>query len=150
MTEYAKKGHPVLGIILGAIGIIIAVTLCLLTGVIGGAVALILGLIALLLGISAVKGGKKGGGIGSIVVGAIAILLAVIMTFTTVVLFKEMQRRANETPQTPLMAKYLNDPYTGFVGMVLNMSKDNLNDAKAEELKAEMDYLSSLINSEQK
>ena len=50
MTDYEKKGHPVLGIILGAIGIIVAVTLVLVTGVVGGGVALVLGVIALLVG----------------------------------------------------------------------------------------------------
>jgi len=150
MTDYEKKGHPVLGIILGAIGIIVAVTLVLVTGVVGGGVALVLGVIALLLGIGAVKGGKKGGGIGSIVVGAIAILLAVVMTFSTVTLFREMQKRADENiEKTPLMAKYLKDPYMGFLGMVLNMSKDNLDEAKAEDLRAEMDYLSNVIQQEQ-
>ena len=59
MSNYEQKsGHPVLGIILGILGIIAALFLCLLTGVIGGAIAGILGLAAVLTGMAARKGGK--------------------------------------------------------------------------------------------
>ena len=59
-----KSGHPVAGIILGVLGIAAALFLCLLTGVIGGAVAGILGVLALVLGFKARSGGR---GIGAII-----------------------------------------------------------------------------------
>jgi len=150
MTEYAKKGHPILGIVLGVLGIIAALFLCVMTGWIGGAIAGILGLIGLLLGIFAVKGGKKGGGIGSIVVGAIAILLAVVMTFTTIASFTEMRKIAT-AEETPLMAKYMDNPGLGLMGVVLNMGKDlegkdqAAQDDLASKLKAEFDILNKKL-----
>ena len=51
-----------MGIVLGILGIIAALLLCLFTGVIGGAVAGILGLAAVLIGMAARKGGR---GIGT-------------------------------------------------------------------------------------
>ena len=60
MYNYEKKtGHPVLGIVLGILGIIAALLLCLFTGVIGGAVAGILGLAAVPIGMTARKGGRE-------------------------------------------------------------------------------------------
>ena len=150
MSNYEKKGHPVLGIVLGILGIAAALFLCLLTGWIGGAVALIFGVIALLLGIFAVKGGKKGGGIGSIVVGVLAIILAVAMTFTTIGGLTEMKKLAT-AEETPLMAKYMDNPSLGFLGIVLNIGKDlegkdqAAQDDLANKLKAEYDILNKKL-----
>ena len=125
MSNYEKKtGHPVLGIILGIIGIMAAALLSVLTGVIGGAVAGVLGLAALLLGIFAVKGGRRGGGAAAVVAGVLAIILAVTMTYGTVGMLNEMKEKAKSNPNTPLMAKYLDNPSMGFLGIVLAISKD--------------------------
>ena len=51
-----KNGHPVAGIVLGIVGITVALLMTLLFGVIAGGVAAALGIGALLLGISARKG----------------------------------------------------------------------------------------------
>ena len=89
MSNYEQKsGHPVLGIILGILGIVAALFLCLLTGVIGGVIAGILGLAAVLTGMAARKGGK---GIGAIVAGALAIILAVVLTVGSVRTFQQIQ-----------------------------------------------------------
>ena len=150
MSNYEKKGHLVLGIVLGILGIAAALFLCLLTGWIGGGVALIFGVIALLLGIFAVKGGKKGGGIGSIVVGVLAIILAVAMTFTTIGGLTEMKKLAT-AEETPLMAKYMDNPSLGFLGIVLNIGKDlegkdqEAQDDLANKLKAEYDILNKKL-----
>ena len=82
MSNYEyKTGHPILGVILGLLGIAAAVLLAYLTGVIGGGIALLFGVIALILGIKSRKGGR---GIAAIVAGLLAVVLAVIMTFTGV------------------------------------------------------------------
>ena len=150
MSNYEKKGHPVLGIVLGILGIAAALILCLLAGWIGGAVALVFGVIALLLGIFAVKGGKKGGGIGSIVCGVLAIVLAIVMTFTTIGALTEMKKFAT-AEETPLMAKYLDNPNLGFLGVVLNIGNDlegkdeTARDDLANKLKAEYDILNKKL-----
>ena len=62
-----KIGHPVAGIVLGILGIAIALLMTLLFGVIAGAVAGVLGIVAALLGYSAHKRGNRG--VGAIVAG---------------------------------------------------------------------------------
>lgn len=123
MSNIEKKGHPILGIVLGILGIAAALFLCMVTGWIGGAVAILLGVLGVLLGIFAVKGGKKGSGIGSIVVGALAVILAVTMTVSTIAVLNGVKKFATEE-ETPLMAKYLDDPNMGFLGIILNVGKD--------------------------
>ena len=144
-TNEQKKGYPVLGIILAILGIAAAMFLCLLTGLIGGAVALAFGVAALVLGIFAVKGGKKGGGITSIVLAVIAIILAIVLTMATITSFNEMKRIA-VAEETPLMAKYLNSPSLGFIGILLNIPKEDMNDQTAEALRKELDLLSKKMS----
>ena len=101
MSNYEQKaGHPVLGIILGVLGVLIALLLSVFTGAIGGAVALLLGVGALLLGLFARK--KSNRGIGAIIVGAIAIVLAISTTINSVnnfkALHKELEQYADEAP----------------------------------------------------
>ena len=123
MYNYEKKtGHPVLGIVLGILGIIAALLLCLFTGVIGGAVAGILGLAAVLIGMAARKGGR---GIGAIVAGALAIILAVVLTVGSVQTFRKIQDEASKyIDEAPLVVKCLDKPYLGLVGMIINLPKD--------------------------
>ena len=124
MNNYEKKaGHPILAIILGILGILIALLLTLLLGVVAGAIAGILGLAALLIGLVGVR--KGGRGIGGIVVGALAIILAVAMTMTTVSLFTKIQTEAEKyTDEAPLVAKTLDKPALGMLGMLINLPKD--------------------------
>ena len=122
MSEYRKTGHPILGVILGLLGIAAAIFLAMLAGVIGGGIAVAFGLAALLIGIS---GRKKGGkGIGAIIVGALAILLAVALTATTVGGLKEMHQKAVESGSAPLVAKYAENPYLGLLGVALKIPND--------------------------
>ena len=122
MSEYRKTGHPILGVILGLLGIAAAIFLAMLAGVIGGGIAIAFGLAALLIGIS---GRKKGGkGIGAIIVGALAILLAVALTATTVGSLKEMHQKAVESGNAPLVAKYAENPYLGLLGVALKLPND--------------------------
>ena len=123
MSTYTmKSGHPVLGIVLGILGILAALLLCIFAGVIGGAVAGLLGLTAVLLGLAARKGGK---GIGAIVLGILAIVLAVALTVSSVTLFKGVQAEAGKyAEEAPLVVKCLEKPEFGFVGMIMNLPKD--------------------------
>ena len=146
MTDYEKKGHPVLGIILGVIGIVAAIC-ALFSGWIGGGIGLLFGLIALLIGISAVKGGKKGGGITSIVFAGIAITLAVSLAFAGVAFWNVIKQEIN-SDETPLMAKYFDNPNFGIVGALLKMNSDisNKNEEDQKKLQAQWNEELKILN----
>ena len=142
MSDYPiKRGHPVLAIVLGILGILIAFFLTLIGGVIAGAVALILGVVALLLGISGRKAG--GSGLGGIIIGALAIILAVAMTFGTISTFTEIQKQAEKyADEAPLVVKSLKSPYLGMVGMMVNVPKD---EGSLDELTKQFNLVSEKI-----
>ena len=137
-----KVGHPVAGIVLGIIGIVLALPLPFFFGVIGGAVAGILGLAGIALGFAARKGGR---GIGAIVSGALAFLLAIMITVSVISLFTEMKRIANETDQAPLVAQTLKEPSLGAMGMIMNMPKD---EADLQTMIDQMEILNQLRSEE--
>ncbi len=138
-----KSGHPVLALVLGIIGIVAALPICMLGCIIGGAIAGAFGLAALLIGISSRKYGK---GMGGIVTGVIAILLAVTLTSAFVNVYRDLQKKAEEASDVaPLMSKYLNKPELGFVGLLLNIPKD---EASLDALSKELDALRKLESSD--
>lgn len=116
-----KSGHPVLGIVLGVVGIAVALLTTLATGVIGGGVAAILGVVAILLGVNARKSGR---GVGAIILGIIAVILAIVMITTTITAFNTIRQKAEEAGDAPLVARYVDKPYLGILGMVLGVPKD--------------------------
>ena len=122
--NYEKKaGHPVLGVVLGILGILCALFLCMLGGIIGGAIALIFGVLAVLLGLSARKNGGRG--IAAVIAGALAIILAVVMTVSTVSLFTQMKEEVSKyADEAPLVVKCLDNPSLGFVGMIMKLPND--------------------------
>ena len=130
-----KTGHPVLGIVLGILGIIAALLLCIFAGVIGGVIAGVLGLAAILIGLNARKYGK---GIGAIITGVLAIVLAISLTVGAIDFYKEVQRRAAETGKAPLLTKYLSKPELGFFGLISSVPTD---EASLQDLTNELDAL---------
>ncbi|MBR6377344.1 MAG: hypothetical protein IKS05_06235 [Oscillospiraceae bacterium] len=142
METKVKSGHPVLGIVLGLMGIGIALTLTILTGVVGGGVALLLGLAALILGVKASKGGAR---IGSILVGVVAMLLAAVMTVTSVGAVSLLRDTALKNNPDSLVAKYTDKPYMGFLGMAINVSKSD--EDSVEALMAEFQALQDQVAS---
>ena len=117
-----KVGHPVAGIVLGILGIAVALLMTLLFGVIAGAVAGVLGIAATLLGVSAHKRGNRG--VGAIVAGALALVLAVSLTFTSANMLKTMKETAVSSGVAPHFAKYMDNPYLGIAGMAANAVED--------------------------
>jgi hypothetical protein len=113
-----KVGHPVAGIVLGILGIAVALLMTLLFGVIAGAVAGILGIVAALLGYSAHKRGNRG--VGAIVAGVLALVLAVSLTFTSANLLKTMKDTAVSSGVGPNFARYMDNPYLGLSSVVSN------------------------------
>ena len=137
------KTHHVLGVVLGILGILIALLLTLLTGVIAGAVAALLGLIAVLLGFQARKAGK---GMGAIICGALAIILAVVLCVNTVTLFKEFRRTAEESGVAPLVAQYA-EPALGVLGLVMGAVQDGVDaNEVSNQLNLVRDYLAEKIS----
>ena len=144
MSNYEYEGatgkpHHVLGLVLGILGIIIALALALWTGVIGGGIALVLGVIGLILGVKARKHHK---GIGAIITGALAILLAIFMTVTAIGTVGALREQAVKTDRTPLLAKYTDSPYLGLLGVALKAANDGA--GSVEQLNKEMEFLNSL------
>ena len=132
-----KTGHPALGLTLGILGMVFAVMLTLFTGVIGGGLAFALAVAAILVGVYTRNcGGGKGA--GAIVTGIIALLLAVSLTFASVGIFTVLRDRARENPATPLVAKYCENPYMGFLGFFLSIPKDQ---GTAKELSDQLKIL---------
>ena len=117
-----KVGHPVAGIVLGILGIAVALLMTLLFGVIAGAVAGILGIVAALLGYSAHKRGNRG--VGAIVAGVLALVLAVSLTFTSANLLKTMKDTAVSSGVAPNFARYMDNPYLGIAGVAANAVED--------------------------
>lgn len=134
-----KTGHPVLGAILGILGIGASFPASMLFGVIGGGVCALLGIIAIILGVKAKRGGRKG--VPAVVFGVIAIVLAVLMTVMVVVGIAGMQKKAAESGTAPLLAKYAENPYFGVVGILNKIPKD---EGAFEDLMEELNQFDSL------
>ena len=124
-----KKTSVIIGIILGIVGIIIALLAAPFTGVIGGGVAALLGIGAILLGLSARKAGK---GMGAVITGAIALILAVVMTVSSIKMMEAVKEQAQAHKDiAPLVAEYCDNTYLGLLGVVINAAnagEDELNE----------------------
>jgi hypothetical protein len=113
-----KKTSVIIGIILGIVGIIAALLGAPVAGVIGGGVAALLGIGAILLGLSARKAGK---GMGAVITGAIALILAVVMTVSSIKMMEAVKEQAQAHKDiAPLVAKYCDNTYLGLLGVVIN------------------------------
>ena len=138
MENKVKTGHPLLGILLGLLGILIALLFTFMTGVIAGGLAVLLGVLAVVLGVKARKGGK---GLGAIVLGVIAVGLAVLMTTGTIGGIVTMRDEAEKTKPGALVAKYADKPWLGVMGIVRNLPDE----ASAEELMKEISELQNAM-----
>ena len=138
-----KVGHPVAGIILGIAGIGVALLTTLLFGVIAGAVAGALGIGAALLGFFARKHGNRG--MGAIVTGVLALVLAFSMTFASVNTLKGMKDVAESSGVAPTFAKYMENPYLGVYAVAANAAKAGNTDETVNTLQKEMDALKAYM-----
>ena len=143
VKENNKVGHPVLGIILGIAGIGIALMMTLLFGVIAGAAAGALGIGAALLGVFARKHSHRG--MGAIVTGALAIILAFSMTFASVNTLKGMKEVAESSGVAPTFAKYMDNPYMGIASVAANAANAGNTDETVKTLQKEMDALKAYM-----
>ncbi len=138
-----QAGHPVAGIVLGILGIAVALLMTLMFGVIAGAVAGVLGIGAALLGISAHKRGNRGA--GAIVAGVLALVLAVSMTFTTVGMMKHLKATADASGVAPNFARYMDNPYLGLSSVVANAVNDSKNPDAVKTIQGELEALNKYV-----
>ena len=117
--QKSGSAHPVAGIILGVLGIVAALMLCLMTGVIGAVIAGILAALGLILGIMA---RKKGSGIAAIIIGALALFLTATMTMTSISMMDIIKQEAVKAGTAPLVVQYANKPYLGLMGFFMSAS----------------------------
>jgi Na+(H+)/acetate symporter ActP len=112
------------GIIVGILGLAAALIAILLAGWIGGAVAIVLGIGAIVLGFFARKKNGKGG-VGAIVIGVIAALIAAIMIPSTATMMKTVKDNAlKKMDNFPIVSKYAEqaDTNTGLYGFIASMA----------------------------
>lgn len=142
----------VLGIVLGVLALIVALIAPLIGGWVGGAIAIALAAGALVLGILSKKKNNKG--TGSIVLGVIAAVLAVVMIFSTQAMMKELKSKLldeieKQDSEFQIVAKYAKeaDVDTGFVGFINSMANQVSEEDKAEFEKAAKDLANLLTDS---
>ena len=138
-----KAGHPVAGIILGILGIAVALLMTLLFGVVAGAVAGFFGLLAVLLGFGARRYSRRG--VGAIIAGVLAIVLAFSMTITSIDTIKNMRETAAASGVAPNFAKYMDNPYLGLSSVVLNAANEQNNQDAFNTLQKELDALNKYM-----
>ena len=117
-----KKEHPVAGLILGVLGIALALLFCMLTGVVAGTIAAALGFLGIYLGLKALGGGKLS--VLSIVTGVFAVVMAFSMTYLSVVSIHSIREEALTTDQAPLIAEYAKNDHLGVMGFLMAVPKD--------------------------
>ncbi len=150
-TENAiiKNGHPVAGIILGIMGIAMALLMTLLFGVIAGAAAGVLGIAAALLGLTARRNdGQRG--VGAVVAGVLAVVLAVTMTFTSVNTMKHLRDTAAASGVAPTFTRYMDNPYLGLSSVVMNAVNDKNDKEAVRTIESELDALNRYVADSEK
>lgn len=143
-----RSGHPLLGFLVGLLGISVALLLSLVFGVIAGAVAGFLGLIALLMGFSARRYSHRG--FGAILAGILAIVLAFSMTLTSIDTIKNLKETAAASGMAPTFTRYMNEPHLGLFSAVANAANDKNNQDAVNTLQKELDALSKYVANTEK
>lgn len=143
-----KAGHPVAGIILGVLGIAVALLMTLLFGVIAGAAAGILGFTATLIGLRARR--HSSCGIGAIVSGVLALVLAFSMTFASVNMMNTLRETAAVSGVAPTFVKYMDNPYLGLTPVIANAVNANNDPEAADTIQNELDALTKYMANTEK
>ncbi|MEE3467872.1 MAG: hypothetical protein VZQ83_05480 [Eubacterium sp.] len=122
MTE--KKAHPKAALVLGVIGILVAILMGVLFGWIAGCVGAACGFIAFGLGMSSRKRTDKEKGKGGITTGILAILFAAAVSVGLVVFSGKIGEIAEERG-FPLIAKHARSLSGGIIGMMIEINRDD-------------------------
>ncbi len=127
-------------VILGLLAMVCAVFATALFGITGGIIAGVLAVIAIVLGI--VKRNKEGkGGISGIVIGALAVILAITMTSVWSEGFKQLHDKAVKYKPDGLWAQVSEDTNSGLFGIVNKLPRD---EADLQAFVDEMNELNKL------
>lgn len=124
----------ILGVVLGVIGALAAL-LASLCGIIGGIPAAVLGLLAVLFGFLAWKKAKKG--MAAIIIGAIAVILAVVLTIGSINSAKKQYDLVKANPDiAPTVAKYLDKAKLefGYIGLMIGCTNPDEDKVLTEEV----------------
>ena len=113
----------VVGVIIGIVGILCALMSTFLYGYIGCIVSVVIAIAAIVLGILKRKNAKKGG-IAAIVTGAVALLLAIVMTSAWSSVFTKLHEAAMTYKPDGLWAKISEDTSKGLMGMIKDLPTD--------------------------
>ncbi len=149
-TEKKRSTHHAAGLVLGVLGIAVAVLLAYMTGIIGGGIAFLLGAAAVLLGAGALREKK---GLAAIIAGGLAIVLAVSITALSIsavvklrdtadALLREesdnatAEGEAAQEDNAPLLVQYADKPYLGPLGILLHAS--NASDSDQKQFRQEL------------
>ena len=77
----------------------------------------------------------------------LVIILAVTLTVGTVGIFTEAKQKAKDNPDTPMLAKYLNNPYLGLIGVLSEIPKDeSTGTADLDAFTKELDILTAQMS----
>ena len=119
-----KNPHPKAALVIGILGIIIAIILGVLFGWIAGCVGAACGLIAFAMGMSARKRTDKEKGKGGVATGILAILFAAAISVGLVVFSGKIGEFAEERG-FPLIAKHARALSGGVIGMMMEMKRED-------------------------
>ena len=135
-------------VLVGVVGLVAGMLLPFLVGWPGGAVAIVLALVAIIFGFLRMK--NQGKGKGSMIVGVLAIVIAVAMTVGSNKVMTRLISLAKEHADiAPIMSQYTDqmNPSLGFLGIANALPTDERDtDAVAQEMKE----LSKILEEETK
>ena len=132
-------------VILGLLGILLALLATFLFGTVGGVIAGALGVLAIVLGFLKRRRDQKGG-IPAIVIGTLALILAFAMASVWSGIFEIVHEQALKYKPDGLWAQVSEDTNGGIMGLVSRMPKDD--EATMQALVDEMNELSKLAEAD--
>lgn len=135
----------ILGVILAILAVVCAFMATLLFGTTGGIIAAVLAAAAIALGVFKRVKTKKGG-IAAVVIGVIAVFLAVSMINATSTIFKELHNKAVEFKPDGLWAQVSENTNGGMMGIINNLPQD---EASLNALLEEMNELNKITGAQQ-
>lgn len=119
--ENQKKGHGLLALILGILGILVALFTGLLFGLFGIIPALILAVLAIFLGIKT-KRNTGHGGKGGLITGIIAIIFS-LLSILLVMAIGSGFKSPEFQEMSPTLAAHSNQSWKGLIGIFLSLDE---------------------------
>ena len=134
----------ILGVILALIAIVCAVLVSFVFGTTGGIIAGVLALVAIVLGVLKRRKDHKGG-IAAIVLGTLAVILALALTSAWSSMFAALHQKAVEYKPDGLWAQVSDNPNGGLMGIIKNLPED---EATMNALVDEMNELNQITDAQ--